>query len=232
MKFTKSGFLINENIIKLSKRTLINGLALGIARYEKNRQIWKLRKNNSHFLYNINNSPAHKLPHETKLWTFMVTNLDGELDLLKHGLTRVYENISDFQSEIVSERDIKDLHELGPMTMRMFHYLDLPEKALEVSPFFFHLYIFFGSLKFTETYWKQFYSAFNSNSFFDSKTTLLVLMDLLFVHGKYQRVLDVYRAYIYERQREPSSIHRTMVIAACYKLVGWTAEFECIYFSI
>lgn len=148
MKFTKCGILISENIIKLSKRTLINGLALGIARYEKNRQIAKLQKNTSHFMYQINHSPIPDLLHSTKLWTVMVTNLDGELDLLKHGLTRVYEHCS----EIQAEQDVGALHDLGPSTIRMFHYLDLPMKALKVSMYSLFIFIFLILLKFIEIY--------------------------------------------------------------------------------
>lgn len=128
MKLTKCGFLISENIIKISKRTLLSGLALGMTRYEENRQHYKSKKNISQFLYHINNSPTQDLLHMTKLWTFMMTNLDGELDLLEHGLTRIYEN----HWEIEAERDIHELHTLGPSTMRMFHYLDLPMEALKV----------------------------------------------------------------------------------------------------
>lgn len=50
-------------------------------------------------------------------------------------------------------------------------------------------------------------------------------MDLLFLHGKYQDILDVYQSYTVERKREASSIHRTMVIAACYKLVSGPIAF-------
>lgn len=48
----------------------------------------------------------------------------------------------------------------------------------------------------------------------------MILMDLLFLHGKYQEILDVYQTYTVERKREASFIHRTMVFAACYKLVS------------
>lgn len=48
----------------------------------------------------------------------------------------------------------------------------------------------------------------------------MILMDLLLLHGKYQEVLDVYRMKTVEQKREASLIHRTMVIAACYKLVS------------
>lgn len=129
MKLTKCAFFISENIIKISKRTLINGTALGMTGYEKNRQYHKSKKNISQFLYHINNSPTQDLLHMTKLWTFRTTDLDGELDLLEHGLTRIYENHGDIQAE----RDIRELYTLGPSTMRMFHYLDLPKKALKVG---------------------------------------------------------------------------------------------------
>lgn len=45
-------------------------------------------------------------------------------------------------------------------------------------------------------------------------------MDLLFLHGKYEEILNVYVAYTVERKREASSTLRAMVIAACYKLVS------------
>lgn len=128
MKLTKSGFLISENIIKSSKRTLLNGFTLGIANFESRRQIWKPEKNTSQFMYHINNSSMNYLLNSTIFWTHMVTNLDGELDLLKLSLRRIYENLS----EIQNEEDVSRLYNLGPTTMRMFHYLNLPLEALKV----------------------------------------------------------------------------------------------------
>lgn len=56
-------------------------------------------------------------------------------------------------------------------------------------------------------------------------------MDLLFLHGKYQDILDIYHTYTIDRKREASSIHRMIVIAACYKLVSQSLHFDAMNFA-
>lgn len=63
------------------------------------------------------------------MWTIVATNASGEIDLLHHSLKRIFENCS----EIQDDQDVHNLSQVGPSVMRMFHYLDLPMKALKVS---------------------------------------------------------------------------------------------------
>lgn len=45
-------------------------------------------------------------------------------------------------------------------------------------------------------------------------------MNLLFKQKRYDDVLTVYQIRTAERQRQSTSLHKTLVYAACYKLVG------------
>lgn len=141
IKFPKNIFLVCKNGINLSKRTLFSRQALHLEGFQKLRLNFAVKKSDSEFTYEIQHSPLHKLLKSTKLWTFRATKNDEHIDLLRHSLHRIYANCS----EIQEHEDVIDLNKLGPMTMRLFHVLDLPEKALQVQ-FQFDLYKYYALL--------------------------------------------------------------------------------------
>lgn len=128
IRFTKNVLLICKNAENLSKRTLFSRQALHLEGFQKLRLNFAVKKSDSEFTYEIQHSPLPKLLTSTKLWTLRATKNDDHIDLLRYSLKRIYDNCSTIQEPT----EVRDLIKLGPMTMRLFHILDLPEKALQV----------------------------------------------------------------------------------------------------
>lgn len=227
--FTKIVFSICKNEMNLSKRTLFSRKSLYLEGFQKLRLNFEVKKSDSDFLYEIKHSPIPKLLISTKLWTLRATRNDEHIDLLRHSLNRIYENFS----TIVEREEINDLNKLGPMTMRLFHHLDSPEKALQVNIWTYFTLIYSNMCTtivcIVDVIIRlQFYHEFN-NSFFDSKTTSYILMDLLFEHKKYNELLDIYQIRTHERQFKATPLHRLIVYAACYKMVCETIYIKKIW---
>lgn len=129
IKFTKNVFSICKNEVNFSKRTLFSRKTLHLEGFQKLRLNFEVKKNDSDFFFEIQNSPIPKLLTLTKLWTLRATRNKDHIELLWHSLNRIYENSSTIQEK----EEVNDLKKLGPMTMRLFHHLDLPENALQVN---------------------------------------------------------------------------------------------------
>lgn len=128
-KFTKSALLIGKNIAKISKRTLISPKDLRLYGFKNSRLRFKIYKNSAEFRSEIQNLSIPALVNSTKLWTLGATKKDDQIDLLRQSLNRIYEN----SHQIQEPEDVANLYHVGPMAMRMFHHLELPEIALQVS---------------------------------------------------------------------------------------------------
>ncbi|VVC32605.1 Tetratricopeptide-like helical domain [Cinara cedri] len=84
----------------------------------------------------------------------------------------------------------------GPVVMRMYYHLNKPDIALKV------------------------YNDPEMDGFFDQLSSYQVLMDLLFVNGMFDQILDVYKS-IQEKQLQIAKFPKgvmMLVFAACYKL--------------
>jgi len=85
---------------------------------------------------------------------------------------------------------------MGPILMRLFHHLNLPEQALE-------------ALKAEEM-----------DGFFDQITSYDIAMDLLFKNERYQEVIDIFRI-VQEKRLQGAKFPNncfTLVMASCYRL--------------
>ncbi|XP_050419680.1 pentatricopeptide repeat-containing protein 2, mitochondrial-like [Adelges cooleyi] len=94
----------------------------------------------------------------------------------------------------------------GPVVMRMFYHLNKPDFAL-----------------------KMFYEP-ELEGFFNHLTSYQILMDLLFINGKYDEILSAYKT-IQERQLQIAKFPKgvmMLVFAACYKLnTAESFEYAC-----
>lgn len=226
IKCTKNVFLIGQTGINLSKRMLFSKKSLHLDGFQKLRLHFKIKKSDAEFLFEIQHSPIPQLLVSTKLWTLRATTNDEHIDLLRHSLKRIYENCSAIQEN----EEVYNLKRLSPMIMRLFHHLDLPDKALQVRMYIYQICVMLCTDLFNVyylfCYWchlirLQFYHEFN-NTLFDSNTASYVLMDLLFEHEKYNEILETYQIRTHERRFDATPFHRLMVYAACYKLVCGT----------
>lgn len=65
------------------------------------------------------------------------------------------------------------------------------------------------------------------DGFFNHLSSYQILMDLLFINGKYDQILDVYKS-IQEKQLQIAKFPKgvmMLVFAACYKLVRFSFSF-------
>lgn len=129
IKFNRSTFSFIKNISNVSQRSLFSDRSLFLEGFRSARLNFRLRANDDYLHLEIRNSAIPRLVNSTKLWTLATTKSDEHIDLLRQSLTRIYANTS----EIQMLENVRNLYNLGPMTMCTFHHLDLPEKALEVS---------------------------------------------------------------------------------------------------
>lgn len=102
-------------------RTLYSERALGLTKYEKSKVLFEKKITNSQFMGSIRTQPLDKLVKTTNLWCFTLKNESGDIDLLRLSLQRIFEEDQGIYST-----------KLGPLVMRMFYYLNLPAKALQV----------------------------------------------------------------------------------------------------
>lgn len=123
-KFKRSAFLIGQNILNVSQRTLFSDKTMFLEKVQKNRPKFRIRtENNCQFANEIKNLALPRLL-ATKLLTQVTTKNDEDLDVLRQRLIRIYGD---------SMQKPQDLTYLGSVTMQWFHQLSWPEKALEVN---------------------------------------------------------------------------------------------------
>lgn len=115
-----------RNLNCLSIRTLFSERMLGLPAFEETRyRLQNVNKiSDSQVMYVIQNASNEQLVSSTIKYIHCVTNKPGEIDLLRHCFKRI-------GSCDQSETPFK----FGPLMMRMFHLLNMPKEALQVTVF-------------------------------------------------------------------------------------------------
>lgn len=216
--------LFGKNVINVSKRSLFSDRFTFLEGFRRKR-LTTQAKSEIEFMHEIQNATIPKLLDSTKQWTLATSSTPAHIKLLHQSLYRLHDNCAAIQTS----QDVEQFNQLGQMTMRLFDHFELPEKALQVNKinrtFFFRSLLRFKQFynntfsAISQLHHAQFYYKFD-NCFFDSASTSFVLMNLLFKQKRYDDVLKVYRIRTVERQRGTTMLHKTLVYAACYKLVS------------
>lgn len=132
IKFKRCAFLIGQNILNLSQRTLFSEKALFLQNFQKKVPKYGIKTDNNCQIVN----PIKNLSIPSLLKINLVTQVaiknDEHIEVFRQRLIRIYGD---------SIQKPEELTQLGPVTMQLFHQLDWPEKALEVNISNFRLYI-------------------------------------------------------------------------------------------
>lgn len=122
-------YLISYNNIiitdqhRINIRTLYSENFLGISKYEQQRQMQSdLRFDKNKLKYEIEMGDTESLLLSIKRAIYVVDKTVDHILLIKEGLQRIQRN-----------PDLANRFQFGPVVMRMLHYFNMPDMALQVD---------------------------------------------------------------------------------------------------
>lgn len=179
---------------------------LGISDYEEQR----MKKSTSRFdktklEHEMYIGDTGKLLHSTVETIYMVDKSLDNVLLIRKSLQRILRN-----------PDLAQNFAFGPLVMRMLHYFNMPEIALQVhSLILAYLLLEVQDNKSLLPLSKKFYEDKQLQCLYDKLSSVLVLCDLLFENGRYDKVFEISKSRLDMNSRYLFG----MLFAACYKLV-------------
>lgn len=145
----------------------------------------------------------------------LVDNTDSDIDLLIQVLRRV----------IKTDQDVYDpdkQYNFGPIIMRVFHYYQLADVAIEVNNFSVNLItcgIFLNNNLFFQCYDDP-----ELRDIFNNVTSYQILLDLLYKQQRYHEVIRIFKEFQgneHSKGYQSSKYVSIFAIASCYQLVGF-----------
>lgn len=136
-----------------------------------------------------------------------MSNNDNDISILRDALKTLIHKQNEYDG---------DKYRFDTVVMRAFHYLNMPDEAIEVLHTFVHSMIACQRIKF---FCLQFFEDGVLGQLFNKVTSYQILLDLLYENERYHDVLRIYNKLMMHGRLHKNKYIDVIILATYYRLV-------------